>query len=97
MVTSIDGVRQAAGGAYILHPLGAFTVRLPAAKSTSVSCAARTSSFLAGSDGRTSTTVSVRSEATISTWPTNSSTVAATGCGVSNVGIAVPLSDFLAA
>ncbi len=91
MVTSIDGLRQALGGAYIFHPVGPFTVRSPAAKSTTVSWAARTSLFFAGSEGRTSTTVSVRSEAMISTWPSHTSTVTAIGCGVSNVGMALPL------
>ena len=93
MVTSIDG--SPLNGVYIFHPLGSFTVRWPAAKSTSVSWAARTSSFLAASEGRTSTTVSVRSEAMILTSPTNTSTVMATGCGVSNLGMTISLCDFM--
>ena len=89
IVTSIDG--SPLNGVYIFHPFGSFTVRWPAAKSTSVSRAARTSSFLAASEGRTSTTVSVRSEAMIVTSPRSRSTVMAIGLGVSNVGMAVPL------
>ncbi len=72
------------------HPLGVLTDNLPLAYSTRVCSAAVTSDFLAGSLGRTSTTVSVRSLATTWMSPMPTSRVTEIGSGVSNVGIEDP-------
>ncbi len=58
---------------------GAFTSRCPSAHSTRVWSAARTSSALEGSLGRTSTTVAPRSPAVMRTSPTTIPTVAEIG------------------
>ena len=67
--------------------LGALTSSAPFANSTRVCSAARTSSWLARSDGRTSTTVVATSPAVMRTSPVTTSTVAEIGSRVSKVGI----------
>ena len=74
------------------HPFGLLIRSRPASYSTRVCWAAVTSAFLAGSVGRTSTTVSVRSPAASRMSPTPTSKVRVMGSGVSNVGMAVSLS-----
>ena len=64
----------------------------PAAKWTTVFSAAATSAELRGFRGRTATTVSDRAEARTVTEPDETSMRAEMGCGVSNVGMAVPSS-----
>ena len=66
---------------------GDFTSSAPPANSTRVCSAARTSSLLASSAGRTSTTVVATSPAVMRTSPVTTSTVAVIGSRVSKVGI----------
>ena len=74
------------------HPrgFGALTSSLSCASSMRVRPAALTSSSFAGSLGRTSTTVLSRSAAMIRASPNGSSSVAATGQGVSKAAISAP-------
>ena len=73
-----------------LRCLGARTSSLPAAYSTRVCSAARTSWSCEASLGRISTTVSPRSLAVMRASPTTRSITAAIGSGVSKVGMVIP-------
>jgi hypothetical protein len=88
MVTSIEP--PSLNGLYCLQFFDALISSLPSVYSTRACSAARTSSPLPLSLGRTSTTVSVRSVAVIRASPTPISITTVMGPGVSNVGIAVP-------
>src|SRR5215470_18292796 len=70
-----------------MAPLAVVAVTLPPAKSTLVLLATLTCDRLASLMGLTSTTVSVRSLAVTRTWAPATSTVAAMGPGVANVGM----------
>ena len=81
MRTSIDS--RPPQGAHCRHSLGALMSNVPLAYSTRVCSAKATSNFFKGSPGRTSTTVSARSLATMRTSPTLSSRLTEMGRGVS--------------